>query len=96
MEHQIEFKLQAMAKAQEQLARIIRSESFVVMHMAQIACSIPDNAQTIVGGAEPFPSSAQLVTKQISGYLHTLAELEEALADNLKPAVKELRVVHEE
>jgi hypothetical protein len=96
MEQYIESKLHAMAKAQEQLARLVAAESRMVLHMAGLAREIPGEAQPFVGGSAEFPRTAKLMTKQLSAYLQTVAELEEALADNLSLAVKELRIAEEE
>lgn len=95
MEKQIEFTLAAMAKSQEQLARSIAAESAVVMRMASLLRAVPVEAMRL-GTKEPYTEATQTTAKQISSYLHALADLEDSLADNLKAVVKELRLADEE
>jgi hypothetical protein len=95
MDTQIEGMLAAMAKSQEQLARSLAAKSLVVLRMSHVLREVPNTAMPL-GSGDPYTEPAQAVAKQINAYLHTLADLEDALADQMKAAMKELRTLDDE
>lgn len=90
MEKQIEETLEAMAKSQEELARTLAAESDIVARMAELIQSVSPR-ELSSGPDGPYTETVVAVAKEISAYLHSLGDLEHALSDNVKAAVKELR-----
>jgi hypothetical protein len=95
IERIIDTALDGIAKSQKQLARSLSAESHVVLRMADLFCAVPVNSYPL-HPSEPYPMTATSFAKQIGAYLHTLGALEEALADNVEPVVKELRLGEDE
>lgn len=88
-------QLQAMAKSQEQLARSMHAESIVVKRMARLLRRVPARDLTLNRG-ETYTEAETAVMREICAYVHSLADFEEALAEHVKYALKELRVAEEE
>lgn len=95
MQHLIQETLDAMVKSQEQLARSMHAQSRIVQRMARMIRRVDPREITVLPG-EPYTEAEQAVARQISGYVHTLADFEHALADHVKFAIKELRIAEEE
>jgi hypothetical protein len=91
----IDEQLEAMAKSQEQLARSMQSESVIVTRMARLLRRIRANELTLVAGY-PYTEAEINVLREIGSYVNALADFEEALANHVKYAIKELRVSEEE
>jgi hypothetical protein len=91
MDHSIEASLDGIAKSQEQLARLLAAKSDLVLHMARMVTEVPLQDETVMGSEAAYTEAAQGISKQLSAYLHTLGDLEAALADNVKAAIEELR-----
>lgn len=93
MEHLITETLEAVARSQEEQARVLHAECDIALRMAKLLRTVrPEDLPQ-----HPcYTEAAQGVAKEISSYLYTLAEFEEALADTIKHALKELRVSEEE
>lgn len=90
MEKQIIVILSHVAHTQEEMAAIIQSERHVVNHASSLITGIPREYPEFVDLNGLKECSLQ-VTKSVASYLNSLASLEEALADNLRFAMKELR-----
>lgn len=95
MDKDIEKTLDAMAKSQEELARTLRAEKDIVTRMAYLIRAISARKLPQSEG-DPYTESARSVAKQVSSYLHSLGDLEHALADHVKAALKELRLAENE
>ncbi|HZG76312.1 MAG TPA: hypothetical protein VEZ72_10690 [Paenibacillus sp.] len=91
----IDEQLQAMAKSQEQLARTMKAESFVVSRMARLLRRISADELTMRPG-EPYIDAEVSVLREIGSYVNALADFEVALSEHVKYALKELRVAEEE
>ncbi|WP_248927677.1 hypothetical protein [Paenibacillus hamazuiensis] len=78
-----------MAKSQEEMANIIESKRHVAMHLASLSHHIP-HANPDFGDIQALVEHSLLVTKSISAYLNSLADLEDALGDNLECVMKEM------
>lgn len=71
-----------MAHSHQQLARIMDAKRHITIRMAELVKSLPDvNPQ--FNGLEGLLDNASQVTKSVVAYLNSLAELEEAVAENL-------------
>lgn len=95
MNDQIDLILYHMAKSQRELARILQSEREIACHAAGLTQSVHDGHTAHVG-VEGVKDQSLSMSKSVAGYLNGLADLEEALADNLGPVMKELEGREEE
>lgn len=95
MNEQVDLILFHMAKSQRELARILKAEREMATHAAGLHLNIPQ-AHLATSGLESVREHSGDLSKSISAYLNGLAELEEAMADNLGPVLKELEVQDEE
>ncbi|WP_148499991.1 nucleoside-diphosphate sugar epimerase [Paenibacillus ihumii] len=78
-----------------QIARIIDAERHVAVRIAQIIHAIPD-AEPAFDGTDGLIESAGRINKSVIAYLNSIADLEEAMAQNLELVIKELRDQDEE
>lgn len=78
-----------------QLARILEAKRHVATQMANNVHAIPDRNPQFDTIPELLYHS-QLIGKSIGGYLHSLADLEENIADHISIVFKELDVPEEE
>ncbi|MBD0381606.1 hypothetical protein [Paenibacillus sedimenti] len=90
MQDQITSILNHMAKSQQEMARTLEAKRFIVAHMASMVVQIPDRDPSF-GEIESLVEHSLEVTKGITSYLNSLADLEDALADNLAPIVKAMK-----
>lgn len=90
MDKQVDETLRAMTKSQEQIARALYAESIIVARLARMMRKV-EPAKLNIQPGQPYCEEEHSVCREIAGYLHTLADLEDALADNLKSMIKELR-----
>lgn len=90
MENKVTEIIGHMAKSHQELARIIEAKKDEVAVMGSLISAIPDNHEASVNN-EMLIKNSQNVTKSLTAYLNSLADLEEALADNLSHVFKELQ-----
>ncbi|SDD29961.1 hypothetical protein SAMN02799630_02773 [Paenibacillus sp. UNCCL117] len=90
MHKQITTMMHHMATSQEEMVRILEAKRQVAVRMAQLVHDIPPQYPGF-DGVEALTENAMNVTKNIAGYLSSLADLEEALADNLTFVLKEVQ-----
>lgn len=95
MENQIDQMILHMAKSQRELARILKAERELTAHAAGLMQSIPET-HTAASGLESVRKQSEKTSKSIASYLNGLADLEEALADNLRPVMKGLEETEDE
>jgi hypothetical protein len=91
MEHKITAIISHIMNSQKQMAKILESERHIAVHFAKIVNDIPDY-QPSFSTVENFVKNTSEVTKTISSYLVGLANLEEAIGDNLSTVMKELQI----
>lgn len=90
MEHKVTEFISYLARSHQELARIIEAKKDVVVNLGRLICAIPDDHDAS-NQYEAVIQNSQNVTKSLSSYLNSLADLEEALADNLSHVFKELQ-----
>jgi hypothetical protein len=95
MNERIDWVLHHMAKSHRELARILKAERDLACHAAGLVINIP-HAHLAGAGVDSVKSQSHDLSKNIAVYLNGLADLEEALAENLEPVVKELQGQEEE
>ncbi|UHA74508.1 nucleoside-diphosphate sugar epimerase [Paenibacillus sp. 481] len=84
-----------MSHTHQHMARLLDAERHVAVRMSQIIQALPDTHPEFEGISGIKDQSA-IVTKSIISYLNSLAELEEAMADQLKHVMQELHEAAEE
>jgi hypothetical protein len=89
MEEAITSMLQHMAKSHLKMANILGSKSSVGVRMAYLIDSIP-NYNPGFEGLESMMTQSLEITKNVTAYLNSLADLEEAIASNLGLILKAL------
>lgn len=95
MNERIDWILHHMARSHRELARILQAERDIACHAAGLTQSVHDGHTRTVG-LEGVKDQSLSMSKSVAGYLNGLADLEEALADNLGPVLKELEGGREE
>lgn len=89
MQHHVTSIIAHMAKSHRELARLLEAKRQSIMNMAQVIFALPSDGVNFPG-TSAVSSNAMDVTKSVTSYLNSLAELEEAMADTLEIVVKEL------
>jgi len=84
-----------MAKSHRELARILGAKREVAVRAAGLISYIP-NEHGGADGPEAAAEQSGAVTKSLTAYLNSLADLEEALAENLSTIIKELQAHEDE
>jgi hypothetical protein len=79
-----------MAHSHQQLARVIDAERHITVRMAQIVHALPDEEPDFEG-VEGMLGSTSSVNKSIISYLNSMADLQEAMAENLTQVMTELK-----
>lgn len=77
-----------MAKSHVEMAKIIESKRHVIVQMSQIIDYIPDYPS--FSGVEIMKKNSIQVVDSINSYLNSLADLEEAVAENLTHVMQEM------
>lgn len=95
MEQKITDIIMHMGHSHQQLARIIDAERHIIVRMADIVHALPDHTPNF-DGVEGLMDSSSSIKKSLIAYLNSIAELEEAMAENLSQVVSELKGPDEE
>jgi hypothetical protein len=75
------------SRSHQQLARILDAKRQVTVRMAQMVQALPDEHPQL-NGLDGLLDSSSNVTKSVISYLHSLAELQEAVAGSMTHVVK--------
>ncbi|MDB5054123.1 MAG: nucleoside-diphosphate sugar epimerase [Bacilli bacterium] len=94
MEQEITEIIHHMMSSQQQIAKVLEAERHIVDHIAKIVNEIPDQFPSF-NDMEAIVKNTSEVTKTISSYLVSLADFEEAIADNLTAVMMELQIKDE-
>ncbi|MCS7458819.1 nucleoside-diphosphate sugar epimerase [Paenibacillus doosanensis] len=89
MHKQITKMLEHIASSQMEMANILEAKRHVAVHMSQLVHNIAEQYPN-VDGVEMLTEHSLDVAKNIAVYLSSLADLEEALAENLSYVMKEV------
>jgi hypothetical protein len=84
-----------MSKSHMEIARILEAKRQNIVNTAHVIGALP-NANLQFDGALTIGSNAIDISKSVTLYLNSLAELEEAIADNLELVIKELAEYEDE
>ncbi|MNE31651.1 hypothetical protein D3C76_100410 [compost metagenome] len=95
MEDKITEIIVHLSHSHQHMARVIDAERQVSVRMAQIVHAIPD-VEPAFEGVPGMLENTGLVNKSVVSYLNAVADLQEALAENLGIVVKEMKDLSEE
>ncbi|MEF2967933.1 nucleoside-diphosphate sugar epimerase [Paenibacillus sp. M1] len=95
MEQKITEIIVHMSHSHQQMARVMDAERQVAVRMAQIVHAIPDQEPAFEGTSGLLANTGR-VNKSVISYLNAIADLQEAMAENLGYVVKEMRGLDEE
>lgn len=84
-----------MAHSHQQMARVLDAERQVAVRMAQIVQAIPDAGPAFEGTPGMMENTGR-INKSVISYLNAIADLQEAMAENLGFVMKELKGHDEE
>ncbi|KIL38759.1 hypothetical protein SD70_24465 [Gordoniibacillus kamchatkensis] len=89
MQREISAAIAHLSESQREAVRIMEAEKHVVCHMSGLIAHMPDELP-FDGELQEIVENASIVTKSVTAYLNSLAELEDALVIHLELALKEL------
>ncbi|GIP49461.1 hypothetical protein D3C76_44390 [compost metagenome] len=95
MEQKISEIIVHMAHSHQQMARVIDAERQVAVRMAQIVHAIPD-AEPAFEGTSGILENSSRINKSVISYLNAIADLQEAMAENLGIVMKQMKGHEEE
>jgi len=91
MQRQVTNLIKHMADSQQEMAKILEAKRHVAVRMAQIVRDIPERNPSFED-IEILTDHTINVSKNIAAYLNSLADLSDALADNLSVVMKEVDI----
>ena len=91
MERQVTRIIEHMASSHWNMTRIIEANRQIVNHMAQMTTDIPKEDPSF-GSIDMLTECTLNVNRIVASYLVGLADLEDAIADNLLMVMKEVVV----
>lgn len=89
MDQHVTSTIEHMANSHQEMARILEAKRDMVVHLANLITEIPD-VDISFRGLDEVSKNSLLITENITSYLVSLAEFEEAIAENLSHVMKEL------
>jgi methyl-accepting chemotaxis protein len=89
LQSQITEMIYHMANSQEEMADIIEAKRHVVVHLSLLNHQISD-VDPNFGEIQSLMKHSLLVTKNITSYLNSLADLEDAMSENLSYVTREM------
>ncbi|OXM83489.1 nucleoside-diphosphate sugar epimerase [Paenibacillus rigui] len=91
MHRQVTKIIEHMAASQQEMAKILEAKRHIAVRMSQLFQAIPERNPSF-GDIDELTESSMAVTKNVAAYLSSLADLEDALADNLTIVMKEVEI----
>ncbi|NQX64060.1 nucleoside-diphosphate sugar epimerase [Paenibacillus qinlingensis] len=95
MEERVTQIISQIAASHSQMGRILETHRHVSAQMAAIAGDLPDSHPEF-GGLGMLQKRALQLTQNVTAYLNSLADLEEAMAMQTEMLMKEIHVPDEE
>ncbi|AWB45815.1 nucleoside-diphosphate sugar epimerase [Paenibacillus sp. CAA11] len=95
MEQKVTDIITHMAHSHQQMARVLDAERQIAVRMAQIIHELPDK-QPEFDGIDGMMESAGRINKSLVSYLNVIADLQEAMAENLTHVMSELKSLEDE
>ena len=95
MQNRITEMIVHMSNSHLHMATVIDAKRHVAVRMSQLIHALPDQHPNFEGVSGLIESSG-MVTKSLVSYLNTIADLQEAMAENLTHVMKEIGERQEE
>ncbi len=95
MEQKITDIIMHMGHSHQQLARIIDAERHVTVRLSEIVNALPDQEPNFEG-VEGLMENSSSINKSLISYLNSIADLQDAMAENLNHVISELKGSEEE
>ncbi|UUZ84317.1 hypothetical protein LJK88_11775 [Paenibacillus sp. P26] len=95
MHRQVTDMIRHMASSQQEMANIIEAKRQIAVRMSQLIRDIPPQNPAFED-IETLTQHSMAIAKSIAVYLSSLADFEEALADNLTVVFKEVEIPEDE
>jgi methyl-accepting chemotaxis protein len=95
VEQKVTAIIEHMAKSHQEMANILEAKRHVAVTMSHVITAIPDTHMSF-SGLDSMTEYSMGITENITSYLNSLADLEEAIAENLGYVMKELNITEEE
>lgn len=89
MDQHVSSIIDHMANSHQEMAKILEVKRDITVHMTSMITAIPD-LQLTFGGLESIATNSMMITETITNYINTIADLEEAIAENLSSVMKEM------
>lgn len=90
MEQKVTDLITHMAHSHQQMARVLDAERQIAVRLSQIVHALPDE-QPDFDGIEGLMENTGRLNKSLISYLNAIADLQEAMAENLTHVMKELK-----
>jgi hypothetical protein len=88
MEQHVNNTVHYMSRSHVEMAKVLEEQRHVAVHMCQVIQKIPNRPP--FNTVEGICKNSIAVKENIAAYLNSLADLEEAIAENLGHVMKEL------
>jgi hypothetical protein len=95
VDKEITSSVEFMSDSVQQIARILESERYVAGHMAKLVKAMPSKGP-FDGEIDIYIGHSMIITKSVAAYLNSLAALEDAVTENLRIVMRELKDPGEE
>lgn len=89
MQHKVTEIIHHLSHSHQHMASILEAKRQVTVKMAQIIQAMPDH-QPELDGVSGLLEGSSMVTKSIVNYLNSMADFQEAIAENLTHVMKEI------
>jgi hypothetical protein len=89
MQRKVTSIIEHMAASHMEIAKILEAKRHIAVRMSEIVHDVPERKPSFEN-IEILTESSLSITKNIAAYLNSLADLEDALADNLALVMKEV------
>lgn len=95
MQEEVNSIIAHMARSHCEMARVLEAKRQSICNMAHIVTALP-NETIQFAEAELVATNSIDLTKSVTAYLSSLADLADAIGDNLELVIKEMTVQDEE
>lgn len=91
MHRQVTKIIEYMAASQQEMAKILEAKRLIAVRMSRLFQDIPERNPSFED-IEALTENSLVMTKNMAAYLISLADLEDALAENLAVVMKEVEI----
>lgn len=95
MQHEVTMIIAHMAKSHCEMARVLEAKRQSIVNLGHIVSALP-NEEIQFEGKDVIADNSVELTKSVTAYLSSLADLADAIGDHLELVVKEMSEQDEE